>query len=386
MDSAGKSVTKTIQVNVTPHPASHAKVTAGGAVVATDKGSVITVPPGGAPPNTAITVTEQTQDQVTAETGIDWGMLNVTFLGAQTLQSSAAFSTTLTVVSAGYGNRVQPKQVIVNYHILPDLDGDGIGELTAINTASKGPNNTIISDPLPNAVLQSSTALVGTAATQAPAAAISGPPGTVIKLQVAGFNPLSALGNVAIFHSAVNGQEIKIPSAILIDRNNPSQQTLQTVIPPLPAGAATLVLRNEDTQSTTEPLNVTITPAAPLSKPAAQIVDDTLATALQGLQVISAAAAGGGALDFVHSADATITKTKELRVDLQQIAKAPTAAEKQMMTDLAIMFENAHIVDGITPLLKLQASRELGLCDNETLFFAGMGVYAAIGAYWSASV
>jgi hypothetical protein len=51
--------------------------------VATTSGSTIVVPPSTVPSGTTVSVQDKTQAQVTAEKGIDWDGLGVTFLGQQ---------------------------------------------------------------------------------------------------------------------------------------------------------------------------------------------------------------------------------------------------------------------------------------------------------------
>jgi hypothetical protein len=178
----GGQTTKTISVNVVPNPPASATVGAQGGVLASQIGSVITIPPGAAPNGTSVSVTEKTQAQTTAEHGIDWDAMGVTFLGAQQIQSTSAFAQPLGVASAGFGNRVQPGQAVVNYNIAPDADGDGIDELVVVNTASVAPNNDVISDPVPQILLGSTTTAsrVQSSAVGLAQAGISGPPGTIL--------------------------------------------------------------------------------------------------------------------------------------------------------------------------------------------------------------
>ncbi|MFN8445630.1 MAG: hypothetical protein U0175_32865 [Caldilineaceae bacterium] len=119
----GGTTTKKITVEAIPNPPTSATVGNEGAVVASEIGSVVAIPPGGAPTGTTITIDERTQQEVTNDTGIDWEGMGVTFLGAQQIDSNVPFTTTFMVSSAGFGNRVQPGQAVVNYMILPDIDG-----------------------------------------------------------------------------------------------------------------------------------------------------------------------------------------------------------------------------------------------------------------------
>jgi hypothetical protein len=104
----GGETTKTVTVNVVPNPPASATVGPQGEVLATEIGSVITIPPSALPDGTSVTVTERTQAEVTARQGIQWEALGVTFLGAQEIQAGADFAQPLGVASADFGNRVQP--------------------------------------------------------------------------------------------------------------------------------------------------------------------------------------------------------------------------------------------------------------------------------------
>lgn len=75
-------------------------------------------------------------------TGVDYDALGVTFLGAQEIGSTQPFSKPLLVSSGGFGPRVQPGQVVVQYRIAPDADGDGKGELVVVNTPASPPTAT----------------------------------------------------------------------------------------------------------------------------------------------------------------------------------------------------------------------------------------------------
>ena len=126
----GGSTTKTVTVNVVPNPPTSATIGGAGGVLASEIGSVISIRPGSAPEGTTITIDELTQAETTARHGIDWERMGVTFLGAQDVQSSAPISGPFGMVSsAGFGNRVQPGQAVVNYRLAPDADGDGVDEI-----------------------------------------------------------------------------------------------------------------------------------------------------------------------------------------------------------------------------------------------------------------
>jgi hypothetical protein len=359
-------LTQSISVNVIPNPPAGGVVGAQGGVFASQIGSIITIPPGAVPDGTTITVTEKSQAQTTADHGIDWEAMGVTFLGAQEVQSTAPFSLPLGVASAGFGNRVQPGQAVVNYSIIPDADADGVDELVVLNTASVAPNDDVIADPVPQVLLgaASTTSSAGSSSPQSLQAGIHGPPGTVIEIKASGFNPYSALGNVAIYHSSVDGTELRVPAFVRPEFNNASERTIATAIPPLAPGSATLTLRNESTGSTAGPINITVEPAPPLSRPAAEIIDAALASALDTLSQVSSLAAEMGQPQLVDEASSAIAKTNELRSLIQQISINPTPEEALSLTNLAIMIENSGVLNNLSQIALQQAINPQGLCDD----------------------
>ena len=217
----GGSATASIDVVVQPNPPSSATLGLQGGVLASAIGSIITVPPNAAPPGTQISVSELTQAQVTTDTNINWDALGVTFLGAQKIQSTAAFSAPLGVSSAGFGARVQPGQAVVNYQILPDADGDGVAEIVVVNTArvapSTGGSTDVVADAVSQIVLGAVRRVTSSGAVvRAPdAQSLSGPPGATFEIDAGGFNPASAQGNVAIFRRA-GGVEARVPALAML--------------------------------------------------------------------------------------------------------------------------------------------------------------------------
>ena len=335
--------TETITVNVIPHPPTSGIIGSEGGVLASEINSIITVRPDAVPDGTAITVTEKTQEEITMENGFDWDAMGVTFLGAQAISATASFSLPLGIASASFGPRVQPGQAVVNYNILPDADGDGIDELVVVNTASVAPNDDIISDPVPqiqldSAEIQSST---GKSSVHTLANGFSGRPGTIVKISTIGFNPASLYGNVAVWTSSVDGRTIEVPGIVLLDPLNNSRQIFLAVMPPLPAGAATLILRNESTDSTTELIDVTIEKPLPLSKPAPEIFDEFLAENINYLQNV---------LTSAPEEDVAINEAIELfsqtRNDFAQLVnEGLTSEEEQILADIALTIENSDIFD-----------------------------------------
>jgi hypothetical protein len=124
----------------------------------------------------------------------------------------------------------------------------------------------------------------GVASFGALANGISGPVGAPIQVRASGLNPIALNSNVGIWSSSISTLTFEIPGLVLPDPADSSKQIFLTAIPPLPAGAATLVLRNKSTGSTTEALTVSITAPTPLSEPPEQIIDEFLAATITYFQ------------------------------------------------------------------------------------------------------
>jgi hypothetical protein len=275
---SGSVTTKSITITNVPNPPASTAVGPEGATLGTESGSTIVIPPSAVDSATSVTLRERTQAEVTAESGIEWDDLGVTFLGDIQVQSDTPLSRPVGISTVGFANRIQPGQAVVTYNLLPDQDGDGIGELVVVNGAEVAPNGTIVSAAVPEITIETIT--VGQSGiVLAQTDAISGPPGTLIRLETEGFNPFSSFGNVAVFRSMVDGSEIAYPGMIVPTLESDSatkDQEFVTVIPFLPTGTATLVLRNENTGMETEPVIITINEPAPLSAPAKDIISDFL--------------------------------------------------------------------------------------------------------------
>ena len=278
----GGSTTKTVTVNVVPNPPTTATIGGAGGVLASEIGSVISIRPGSVPEGTTITVDELTQAETTARHGIEWERMGVTFLGAQDVQSSAPISGPFGMVSsAGFGNRVQPGQAVVNYRLAPDADGDGVDEIVVVNTASVAPNGDVVADPIPQPVIKGSepTLFASNSDLQFKSLeAIKGPPGKIIQVEVSGFNPYSMFGSTAIFRSLVDNTKVEYTGRIVkgLEDPNANDQIFVTVIPYLSAGLALMSLRNESNGFTTEPIEIMIEAPTSLAKPASAVINEFL--------------------------------------------------------------------------------------------------------------
>src|SRR5690606_3282790 len=183
----GRTTTLTRTVTNVPQPPSAATVSSAGAALGTEEQdgslSTLVVPPGTAA-GQAVEFSAMTQNQVLLETGVDYDALGITFLGAQDIITAGEFDRTLGVSSRGFGPAVQPLQAVVNYLIGPDLDGDGVGEIFVVNTASVAPNGDVISDPIAVAQVGQTATLssAGTSRLAPLASGLSASPGAVLEI------------------------------------------------------------------------------------------------------------------------------------------------------------------------------------------------------------
>ena len=276
-----KQSKKSITIDIVNNPPETATVTANGAILSTQEqnGAISTLSiPADCGVGTNVSFEARTKQQVKAATGVDYDAAGVTFLGAQEIDSSAPLNCALGVSSGGFGPMVQPGQAVVNYMIAPDGDGDGVGELTVVNTASVAPNGDVVSDPVPQAQIGANATVgsLGTQSLRTLATDLSGPPGAILEIEVSGFNPNSPFGNIATFTSSVDNSVYESTGSIAVDSES-GQQTFITIIPPLPPGPATLVLTNETTGFQTS-IQLDIQTPQNLPKPAPQIINEALSS------------------------------------------------------------------------------------------------------------
>jgi hypothetical protein len=373
---SGQTV-KTITVNVVPDPPSSGTIGSQGGVLDSEIGSIITIPPDALPDGTTVTVDELSQEEVTQQNGIDWEAMGVTFLGAQAVQSTAAFSVPYRVASADFGNRVQPGQTVVNYQIVPDADGDGVDEIVVVNTASVAPNDDVISDPIPQPLLSATTMRTGMGQPtwRGLGEEIIGPPGTVIEISATGFNPASIMGNVAVYHSDVDGSEVAVPVFVSSDLAEGTEQIVMAMIPPMTSGPATLTLRNESTGYTAAPLVITVTEAAPLDQPPAEIIEAALVETLDSLNEINTLIAGEDWPDVEDRLNQGIEQTNLFRIAIQEISIDPTPEEEEMLHNMAIMLENANLSANLSQL----ATIPHGPCDHLNLMHILISIAGGLG-------
>jgi PKD domain len=336
----GKINTKTISVQNIPIPPSSTTVTNQGAVLGTTETngalSTLTIPPGVADGAT-VSFTSKTQAEVKASTGVDYDALGVTFLGAQEITSSTPLDVPLGLTSGGFAPKVQPGQAIVNFRIAPDADGDGKGELVAINTASTAPNGDVISDPIPRVTLGAvqTTSRNGSVTTRQVKSGLQGQPGNILEIETSGFNTYSLLGNVAVFRSLVDGSQIEMPGVANTDEKNTAKQIFSVVVPVLPPGGVKLVLENRSSLVKSKEIDLTIIAGLSLTKPPSEIIDNFF------LNII----------DFVKSNQdkgsiaATITALEQNRQIFGRLKNNPSPDAQQLLTQYATLIEGSGILD-----------------------------------------
>lgn len=348
--------TKTVNVTVVAKPAASATVGATGATLATTStGSLIIVPPGAAPPGTKITVQDKTREQTTEEDGIDWDAIGVTFLGAIDVQANGPITRPLEVTSMGFGNRLQQGQKVVTYRILPDADGDGVGELVVVNGANVAPNGALVSSPIPQLTVNSmvctqgvnvaSQAGVQSGAGGAATQPLHGAPGALITIHGGGFNPNALQGNVATFHSLVNGQTLNVPAQVEQNGADANDQTVSVLVPVFPAGAATLLLRNESTGSTSGPYNLTVDAAPQLSGPAGDIIDSFFAQSLGVIATLPADNAEQAAQKTTITDNFT-----QMRAAFANLGKDSAPDIQQYLHDTATIIEGSGVISSAAAL------------------------------------
>ncbi|NCC35405.1 MAG: hypothetical protein EOM24_25840, partial [Chloroflexia bacterium] len=155
------AASQSVDVTAQPNPPSTGTVDAQGGVFGSASGATITVPPGAVSSNATIAIRERSQAEVTAESGIAWDDIGVTFLGDIVVTSDQPLGLPVDISTVGFANRIQPGQAVVTYNLLPDQDGDGIGELVVASTAEVAPNGAIISTPSRAVTVQQVTPAAG---------------------------------------------------------------------------------------------------------------------------------------------------------------------------------------------------------------------------------
>ncbi len=277
----------------------------------------------------------------------------MTFLGAQEIDSDLAIERPLMVSSADFAAFTKAGEVIVNYTIV-DLDGDGIGELVVVNSASVAGDD-VISDPVPTLQL-GDIAVTGQSGTslRIQQDGISGRPGDLVQIEASGFNPVSSQSNRVVW--TANGTVVEATATA----SGGTPQTLSFIIPVLPAGPATVELSNLSSGVTLEPIAATILAADPLGGTAEEIIDQFLTesiTFVQGLPTDEPGSAGPKS-DLI----AQLTSLKQdFAIVFGDLATSPDAVLEALLEQIAVLFANSPILassssgffsQDVTPLQK----------------------------------
>lgn len=284
----GRRSEETRWIDVVRDPPSAAVVSRDGAVLGTREAngalSTLTVPPGVAQGAT-VRFEARTQEQVRHETGVDYDALGVTFLGAQEIVSDRPLGAAGMVNSGGFGPMVQPGQAVVQYMIMPDGDGDGIGELVVVNTATVAPNGDVISDPIAGLQIADSVGVRGAAhrtSVSTTAGTLIASPGEILELRTTGLNPFTVMGNVALFRSQAVAADAIVMAHVRPADTGPSRQMVTAVVPPLPPGPARLYLVNLSTRAVSGGLDIEVGLPLPLRLSVDDVFDTHIAR-LSGL-------------------------------------------------------------------------------------------------------
>lgn len=345
----------TAQISVTnvPNPAQQTSANQDGAAVAASEiGSAIMVPPGGLPVGATMTVTERSEQEISSEFGIQWDDLGVTFLGAQVVETSAEMEKPPAVSSAGFAPRVQAGQAVVNYNLAPDADGDGVAEIVVVNTARVA-NGNIVSDPLPELSIGDITVNnVPQGYAYAAQADLHGAPGTIIKVDVTGFNLYSPFGNLARFKSAMDGKEYEMLGFITRAADDPIRQIFSTLIPLMPAGAATMTLVNLSTMDTSIPIAINVEASSTLDRPAIEIIDELLSASIDEVTAL--------AEEFPNSApqfNQLAAIYTEARDDLAVLDDDPEPTVQQALQTMATLIQGSGILEPLADVSKTETQR-----------------------------
>lgn len=118
------------------------------------------------------------------------------------------------------------------------------------------------------------------------------------------------------------------------------------MIPFLPAGPATVMLRNKSTGSTVGPINIIVETPPPLSRPAEEIIDSALALQIDKLNELSDLLEGNN--DFpLENLELAKSEINQVRILLQEISIDPTPEEEQYLIEMAVMIENSGFFTSI---------------------------------------
>lgn len=370
----GTETRASVEIIVTRDRPSELTVGEAGAVLGVTEAngatSTLTIPPGvGVGAN--VRFEAWTQQDVLDRVGVDYDAMGVTFLGAQQIESDIALAD-VGISSGGFAPQVQPGQAVVNYVISPDLDGDGVGELVATNTATAAPNGDVVADPIPPVSVFEVVTVgrAGAAGPFAPTDPIRGPFGTFLRLGVSGFNHYSLFGNVAEFRSEVDNSVIAVPGVVLPDVTASAASGAQTffvMVPELPVGGASLVLHALGSGAETPPIQLTILESAATERAPkavlAELIDAQRAQADTVFALLDSPPPG------------LVTAREQLNDALDAALAAIEAGTDAQFADAALAIENSGAlrVDLYSPFA----------IETKDAILGGLGAFAAGLASWN---
>jgi hypothetical protein len=163
---------------------------------------------------------------------------------------------------------------------------------------------------------------------------ISGSPGTMLEIQGQGFHPSSVGGNLAVFQSLIDDTVFSVPGLIEPGADSTNEQLFTVLIPPLPAGRATVTFINQSTGDTTDLLEITIEPAPALSQPASVIIDEFYAEVIALFEAL--------ATDFPEQESVArnlVEQYTQLREQFQELSQDTDPEIQQALEDLAVVIE-----------------------------------------------
>ena len=374
--------TNSITVRNVPNPPSSTTVGAEGAVLGTKEPvtgglSTLSIRSGEAE-GARVSFEARTKEQVKTDTGVDYDALGVTFLGAQEIDASQEVDGLPMVSSGGWGPAVQPGQAVVNYQIIPDQDGDGNGELVVVNTASVTPNGDVVSDPVSVVQIEGEVNVRRGQQVKIMQASsgISGPPGTFLEFEATGFNPAVNSSNIATFTDSI-GRDFRVFATFTLnDANGNVPGLLRVMIPPyLSIGPTNLVLRNESTDLSLEPIQVFIEKSEELDRPAIEIIDAFMSQSI----------AFNTSIDLPSN---VISRLEQMRAAFLKLASLPeTETEPEVQKEIEIFLNSfaAAILEADIKSNDLQmlqnsnciseAGKELG---EDLIFLTGLAGGAVI--------
>jgi hypothetical protein len=366
----GQSSTQIVTVVNESNPPSSTVVGPNGAVLASAEAnggtSLLTLAPG-VGEGASVSFSARSETEILAETGVNYGALGVTFLGAQEIESDRPLDGPLGIVSGGFGPMVPADHAVVNYAIFPDANDDGTGELVVINSARVAPNGDVISDPPPTPLVGSTASLAGArgSSIRALQSGLSGPPGTILSFEVNGFKAASPLGNVALFTSLVGGKSYEVSLGLWPrEDGEDGPLTAKVVIPPLPEGGATLVLREVSSGFATEPIDITVEPLPPFGADAADVIDEYYAAALAAVDQIRSYL-----FEEVDRLEELRSNLVGQRANFQQLAATADPEILAVLQDIATLIVGSDAIaelEVLLPGIRTQQAGSLCLTPEQT--------------------